>query len=62
MKTTEEITIRFQNRYGGDEIILTTIRGKKYFTLDYGGVRLVLNSTELFDFIEMLKEVYEQVK
>lgn len=60
--THEKEIIRFSNRFGGDDLVLIKGKGSKYFTIEYMGVHLILDSTDIFDLIEMLKEVYKGVK
>lgn len=59
----EKEIIRFNNRFGGEDLVLLKGRkGSKYFTIEYAGVTLILDSTDMFDLIEMLKEAYKEVK
>lgn len=55
-------TIRLQNRFGGDELVIVRGGKSKYFTIEYAGATLILDSTDLFDLIEMLKEAYKELK
>lgn len=58
----EKETIRYSNRFGGEDLVLLKGKGNKYFSIEYAGEKFILDSTELFDLIEMLKEVYKEVK
>lgn len=58
----EREIIRLSNRFGGEDLVLIKGKGSKYFTVEYAGVTLILDSIDLFDLIEMLKEVYKEVK
>ena len=58
----EKEVIRFSNRFGGDDLVLIKGKGSKYFTIEYAGATLILDSTDLFDLLEVLKEVYKEVK
>lgn len=60
--TREQEKIRLSNRFGGEDLVLLKGKGHKYFSIEYAGERIILDSTELFDLIEMLKEVYKEVK
>lgn len=60
-KEMQAEVIRLSNRSGGEDLLLTKGRAK-FFTIEYGGVTLVMDSTDLFDLIAMLEEVYKLVK
>lgn len=55
--------IKYRNRFGGEGLLLIKEgKGSKYFKIEYAGATLFLDSEDLFDLIEMLKEVYKEVK
>jgi hypothetical protein len=65
MKITKELIeglwVYKSPRVGGEDMKVETSKYRKFFTVEYGGVRITMDSTELFDLIEQLKALYNDI-
>lgn len=50
------------NRFGGSDLTFTidvSAEGKRFYSVDFVGVEMMLNEDELYDLLEMLKAAYK---